>query len=270
MTEIPVPEPQQPSPKPPDVISSGTRGLAPGQQLRVRTAKPSTSNIELNPEDIVSVQMPSPGEITSARAREISGPTSFGYIGTNLVGADGSITRGQYDAKGEAFSELAKFADSATRLAFLKSLKDRNLYGSSKVSATGLDTQDLAAMEVFLNFANVQGVTSEVAFSQLQTMYPATGGGGTAVRTTAKADIRSVFKKTAREILGRDLPPDAIEKFVQAYEGKEITEGTGGVKAPSIAVAAEEAVQQQFGGEASAMGMANLMDLMDKKIKGLA
>jgi hypothetical protein len=269
MTEIPVPDPNKPAPKPPDVISSGTRGLAPGQQLRVRTAKPSKNNIELNPEDIVSAQMPTPGEITSARAREIAGPTSFGYVGTNLVGADGSITRGQYDAKGEAFSELAKFADSATRLAFLKSLKDRNLYGSSKVSTTGLDTQDLAAMEVFLNFANVQGVTSEVAFSQLQTMYPASGG-GRAIRTTPKADIRAVFRTTTRQLLGRDLPPDAIEKFVQAYEGKEITEGGGGVKAPTIGNAAEEAVQQQFGGEANAMGMANLMDLMDRKIKGLA
>jgi hypothetical protein len=267
MATDPVPAP---SSTPPDALSSGTKGLASDVKLPVRQAKPSTKNVELNPEDIVGVAMPSPNEVTSARAREIAGPTSFGYIGQNLVGADGTITRGQYDPSNEAYSELARMTDPAVRLGFLNSLKSRGLYGSSKVSTTGFDTQDLDAMKQFLMFANSQGVTADVAHSQLLTMYPATGGGGTAIRTTAKADIRSVFKNTTRQLLGRDLSPDEIEKFVRAYEGKEITEARGGVKAPSIANAAEEAVQKQYGGEAEAMGMANLMDILDKKIKGLA
>lgn len=263
MTEIPIP-----SPDAPDALTSGTKGLASDVQLPVRQAIPSAKNIELKPEDIVGVAMPSPNEITSARAREIAGPTAFGYVGQNLVSADGTITRGQYDPSNEAYSELAKMP-VAERLSFLNSLQSRGLYGSSRPSTTGFDSKDLTAMGEFLRFANAQGVTADVAHSQLLTMFPAQGG-GRAIRTTAKTDIRAVFKNTTRQLLGRDLSPDEIEKFVRAYEGKEITEATGGMKAPSIANAAEEAVQQQYSGEAQAMGMANLMDILDKKIKGLA
>jgi hypothetical protein len=262
------PDPNVPDTNPPDTFSSGSKGLASDVQLPVRTAKPSTKNIELNPEDIVGVAMPSTNEITSARAREIAGPTSFGYVGQNLVNSDGTITRGQYDPSNEAYSELARMP-VAERLGFLNSLKSRGLYGSSSPSTTGFDSKDLTAMGEFLRFANAQGVTADVAQSQLLTMFPAVGSGRT-IRTTAKADIRAVFQNTTRQLLGRDLSQDEIEKFVKAYEGKEITEGSSGVKAPSIANAAEETVQQQFGGEAQAMGMANLMDILDKKIKGLA
>jgi hypothetical protein len=121
----------------------------------------------------------------------------------------------------------------------------------------------------FLRFANSQGVTSDVAYSQFLTTFKATGG-GKRVRTTAKEDIRSVFKSVTRQVLGRELPADAIEKFVKAYEGKEITEGTGGVKAPSLQTAAEAQVEQQYGAEADAVRMASLFDILDKSIKGLA
>jgi hypothetical protein len=231
-------------------------------------AKGKAQDITINEADIIASPKPSTNEITSARARELTGSSSFGYTGQNLVNGDGYIARGQYDPSNEAYSELARMP-VAERLTFLNSLKSRGLYGSSKPSTTGFDSKDLSAMGEFLRFANAQGVTADVAHSQLLSMFPAVGS-GKVIRTTAKADIRAVFKNTTRQLLGRDLNPDEIEKFVKAYEGKEITEGRGGVKAPSIANAAEEAVQQQYGGEAQAMGMADLMDLMDKKIKGLA
>lgn len=261
MAAITPPDPSIPTDNPPDVFNTGTSGLAPDVKLPVRTAKPSTKNIELNPEDIVGVTMPTGG-------LQISGPTSFGYVGQNLVNSDGTITRGQYDPSGEAYSELAKMP-IAERISFLNSLQSRGLYGSGRPSTTGFDSRDLSAMSEFLRFSNAQGVTADVAQSQLLTMFPAQGG-GRAIRTTAKTDIRAVFKNTTRQLLGRDLSPTEIEKFVRAYEGKEISEGSGGVKAPTLSNAAEEAVQQQYGGEAQAMGMANLMDILDKKIKGLA
>jgi hypothetical protein len=261
MAAITPPDPNIPTDNPPDVFNTGTSGLAPDVKLPVRTAKPSTKNIELNPEDIVGVTMPTGG-------LQISGPTSFGYVGQNLVNPDGTITRGQYDPSGEAYSELAKMP-IAERISFLNSLQSRGLYGSSRPSTTGFDSRDLSAMSEFLRFSNAQGVVADVAKSQLLTMFPAQGG-GRAIRTTAKTDIRAVFKNTTRQLLGRDLSPTEIEKFVKAYEGKEISEGSGGVKAPTLSNAAEEAVQQQYGGEAQAMGMANLMDILDKKIKGLA
>ena len=268
MSNTPTPDPNIPSSTPPDALSSGTKGLASDVQLPKRMVKGAAEGVTIDEADIIAAPKPSTNEITSARAREITGSSSFGYIGQNLVNSDGIAVRGQYDPSNEAYSELARMP-VAERLSFLNSLKSRGLYGSSSPSTTGFDSKDLTAMGEFLRFANAQGVTSDVAHSQLLTMFPSVGG-GRAIRTTAKADIRSVFKNTTRQLLGRDLSPEEIEKFVRAYEGKEITEATGGVKAPSLSVAAEEAVQQQYGGEAQAMGMANLMDILDKKIKGLA
>jgi hypothetical protein len=124
-------------------------------------------------------------------------------------------------------------------------------------------------MGEFLRFANAQGVTADVAYSQLLTTFKASGG-AKRIRTTAQEDIRAVFKDATRKMLGRDVSNDVIEKFVKAYEGKEITEGTGGVKAPSLQTAAEAQVEQQFGAEAGAVGMLSLFDILDKSIKGLA
>ena len=50
----------------------------------------------------------------------------------------------------------------------------------------------------------------------------------------------------------------------------EITEAMGGVRAPRLDVAAEQQVQQQFGPEAQATRAFGFLDILDKKIKGLA
>lgn len=259
----------QPSDTPPPAFSTGTSGLDPNQKLQVRQVKGvAMQGFTPGEGDIVSTTPVSTTETTSARAREIAGPTSFGYVGQNLVDSRGIITRGQYDPSKEAYSELAKM-DLAERQAFLNSLAARGLYGSGKPSPTGFDSKDFSAMGDFLRFANSQGVTSDVAYSQFLTTFKATGG-GKRIRTTAKEDIRSVFRSVTRQVLGRELPADAIEKFVKAYEGKEITEGQGGAQAPSLQTAAEMQVEEQYGAEADAVRMASLFDILDKSIKGLA
>ena len=259
----------QPSDTPPPAFSTGTSGLSPNVKLPTRQVKGvEMEGFNPNAQDIVGTTPVSTGETTSARVREVAGPSAFGYIGQSLVDSRGIITRGQYDPSSEAYSELAKM-DLAERQAFLNSLAARGLYGNSRPSTTGFDTKDFSAMGEFLRFANAQGVTSDVAYSQLLTTFKASGGGAR-VRTTAKEDIRAVFKDATRKMLGRDVSNDEIEKFVKAYEGKEITEGTGGVKAPSLQTAAELQVEQQYGAEAGAVGMLSLFDILDKSIKGLA
>ena len=259
----------QPSDTPPPAFSTGTSGLSPDVKLPVRQVKGATmEGFNPLPEDITGTTAVGTAETSSARAREIAGPTSFGYIGQSLVDANGIITRGQYDPANEAYSELAKM-DLAERQAFLNSLAARGLYGSGKPSPTGFDSKDFSAMGDFLRFANSQGVTSDVAYSQFLTTFKATGG-GRRIRTTAKEDIRAVFKDATRKMLGRDVTNEEIEKVVKAYEGKEITEGQGGVQAPSLQTAAEMQVEQQYGAEAGAVGMLSLFDILDKSIKGLA
>ena len=249
-------------------LSAGTSGLDPNQKLKPREVKLALQGFEPGEGDIVSTTPVSTTETTSARAREISGPTSFGYVGQNLVDSRGFITRGQYDPSKEAYAELAKM-DLVERQAFLSSLAARGLYGSGKPSPTGFDSKDFSAMGDFLRFANSQGVTSDVAYSQFLTTFKG-GGRGRAVRTTPKQDIRSIFKTVSGVTLGRQLPPDVIERFVKAFEGLEITEATGGPKAPSIANAAEAQIEEQYGAEAASVGMLSLFDILDKSIKGLA
>jgi len=261
---------EQPAANAPSALSSGTSGLRSDVNLPVRQVKGvEMQGFNPNAQDIVGTTPVSTGEATSARVREVAGPSAFGYVGQSLVDSRGIITRGQYDPSSEAYSELAKM-DSAERAAFLNSLAARGLYGNSRPSTTGFDTKDFSAMGEFLRFANAQGVTADVAYSQLLTTFKAAGGGTRRVRTTAKEDIRAVFKDATRKMLGRDVSNDEIEKFVKAYEGKEITEGTGGVQAPSLQTAAEVQVEQQYGAEAGAVGMLSLFDILDKSIKGLA
>lgn len=259
----------QPSDTPPPAFSTGTSGLSPDVKLPVRQVKGATmAGFNPNPEDIVGTTSVSTEDTTSARLRQISGPTSFGYIGQSLVDSRGVITRGQYDPASEAYSELAKM-DLVERQAFLNSLAARGLYGSGKPSPTGFDSKDFSAMGDFLRFANSQGVTSDVAYSQFLTTFKSSGG-GRRVRTTPKEDIRSIFRTVSGVTLGRQLPPDVIERFVKAFEGLETTEATGGPKAPSIANAAEAQIEQQYGAEAASVGMLSLFDILDKSIKGLA
>jgi len=258
----------QPSATPP-VFASSSSALKPDTKLGRRTVTGAVSGVTINPEDIADTTGVSTTEATSARVRESAGPTSFGYIGQNLVDANGTIARGQYDVENEAYDILVNFGDTTERLTKLRALQSRGLYGSSKVGATGFDSQDLSVAKDLARYANARGVTADVALNMLLTEF-APQGTGRRIRTTAKEDIRATFRSVARNTLGRDLSPAQIERFVKAYEGMEVTEGTGGVKAPSIQSAAQATIDTQYGAEAGAVGMLSLFDLMDQKIKGLA
>lgn len=259
----------QPGAAPP--LGTGTSdALAPTTKLKPRQVKGNlVAGYEIAPEDIINVTPTGPDVSTSARVRETVGPSSFGYVGQYLVNGQGQIARNQYDPDKDAFNALVELGTFAERKTALEQLRQRGFYGSGKVSTTGLDSADLSAMRELLRFANSQGVTVDVAFNQALTQ-TASVGGGRAIRTTAKQDIRKVFRDSVRSMLGRDVSDVEVEKFVKAYEGMEITEAKGGVKAPSLSTAAEAQVEQKYGAEASAVGMLSLMDVLDQKIKGLA
>jgi hypothetical protein len=129
------------------------------------------------------------------------------------------------------------------------------LYGKNGRASggTGFDSTDLSVMREFLNYANSKGLTVDAALPTLLSEVKPVVGTGRVIRTTAKQNIRSVLQETTQKILGRSLSPNEIEKFVKTYERMEITEATGGVRAPNLAVAAEQQVQQQFGPEAQAV-----------------
>lgn len=254
----------------PPGISGGKNSLSGGGLKPIKVTVQPGQTVDVPETDISNVQrnlLPTT-EASSARLRESGSTISFDYTGNSLVDKNGAISRPQYDPNTEAYSYIAKM-DTTERLDFLNKLYSRGLYNGSKPSTTGFASKDIGAVQDFMLYANSKRATGDVAMSLLLSEFGNVGG-AKAIRTTAKQDIRAVFRDATRRMLGRDVPPDAIEKFVRAYEGQEITEAKGGVKAPSLQTAAEAQVEQQFGGEARAIGMANLMDLMDKKIKGLA
>jgi hypothetical protein len=124
-------------------------------------------------------------------------------------------------------------------------------------------------MQDALDWANWRGYTIDVAATMMATELGTVAPTGNRVRTTAKEDLRSVFKQTASSILGRNLSDSEVEKFVRSYNQKEMSDAMGGPAAPTVATAAEEAVTAAAPDEAAAMGAATLMDLFDQKIKGL-
>ena len=238
-------------------------GLAPDVQLPVRKVTLAPQQFTTIPEiDIVGGRFQGPPTQRSISA---------GYVGQQVVNKSGAIARGQYDPDKEAVSELSRLS-TTDRTDLQNKLASLGLYGKNGRASggTGFDSTDLSVMREFLNYANSKGLTVDAALPTLLSEVKPVVGTGRVIRTTAKQNIRSVLQETTQKILGRSLSPNEIEKFVKTYERMEITEAMGGVRAPNLAVAAEEQVQQQFGPEAQAVGALGLFDILDRKIKGQA
>lgn len=235
-----------PSDTPPGAIPSGGNTLLPTQKLQPRT-----------------VVNTAPGFKTTTSDFDAQGR----YIGQGLVDKDGNIVRGQYG--NEAYAQLAQFKSVAERKNFLNRLYQVGLYQGGKPTASGFSSRDQAAMQDALDWANWRGYTIDVAATMMATELGTVASGGNRVRTTAKEDLRSVFKQTASSILGRTLSDSEVEKFVKSYNQKEVSDAMGGPAAPTASVAAEQAVTAAAPDEAAAMGASTLMDLFDQKIKGL-
>lgn len=220
-------------------------------------------SVRLRPRKVVKV-----GEgITAPTLQE---QTPQGYIGQGLVDKDGVLVRGQY-SEDEAFSEIARFGTPAERLAKLNRLAALGLYGKSKPSSTGTQTRDISAVKNAMLYANAEGVTLDRAIDLMAAdpNIKAKVAGGARVRTTAKQDLRQVFKQAAGSVLGRQLSDAEVEKFVRSYNAMEVSEAMGGAAAPSVQTAALQAVQAKAPDEAAAMGALQLAQLMDQSIKGL-
>lgn len=200
--------------------------------------------------------------------------TPGGYVGQELVDSKGVIARGQY-RDDEAYNELAKLGTSAERAAFLNILAANGVYGNSKPTSTGFESRDLSAMQEAMRYANAKGVTLDVAV-RLMAVDPAVKawrsgmtGGGARIRTTAKEDLRSVFRQATAQVLGRDLSDAELERFVKSYNAAEVREATGGPAAPSVQTAAMQAAEAAAPEEAGAMKMLGYADVVDQLMKGL-
>jgi hypothetical protein len=242
-------------------------GIAPDVKLPGRKVFLTAPQLaEIKEEDILGGTVSDSGDAATRQRR------GFDVIfqGQQLVNKSGVLERGHIPRRG---SRKRTCPHDQSRQGFIQNaLASRGLYGKNgrPSGGTGFGTEDISVTKEFKRYANGEGLTVEAALDKFLAEVKPYVAPRKVIRTTAKQDIRSVLQKTTQEILGRSLSPNEIEKFVKTYERMEITEAMGGVRAPNLAVAAEEQVQQQFGPEAQAVGALGLFDILDRKIKGQA
>lgn len=247
------------------------------EQTNTTTDEVSDTPPPLIPSGSSNVLLPGvrlrPRKVTSVAEGVTVAQTEYtpqGYVGQNLVNKDGVLVRGQY-SEDEAFSEIARFGTPAERLAVLNRLAALGLYGNSKPSSTGTMSRDISAVKNAMLYANAEGVTLDVALNLMAAdpNIKAKVAGGARVRTTAKQDLRQVFKQAAGSVLGRQLSDAEVEKFVRSYNAMEVSEAMGGAAAPTAQTAAMQAVEASNPEEAGAMKMLGYADVIDQLMRGL-
>lgn len=206
--------------------------------------------------------------MTASSPNMRSQTVEFDYTGTQLVNNRGIPERGQYDVTKEAASILTGLSPDV-RQGLVAVMQSHGMYGGSKPSNTLVQSVDIGATQEFLLFANSQGLTVDAAMGVLKNNYPAVAGTGRRFRPPARQDVVSVFEEAIGRILGRAATPGVTERFVKAFTEMNRKEFAGGATAPSVQVAAEAQIKQEFGPEAQAVGALSLMNILDKAIKGI-
>lgn len=189
------------------------------------------------------------------------------YTGQNLVDEAGVIARPAYNVETEPLMELTRMP-TTQRLAFLKTLESRGLYGGSKISATGTDSQDVGAMQQYLLAANIAGRTIVSYQPQFLLEYKGgQGGSGQRIRYTPKQDVRANFKQVFLSDVGRGATEAEIAKFEAAYRGMESAAGTT-QSAPSVGAAAVESIGMNNKAEEQANGFLQVAQTFERLLRG--
>lgn len=202
----------------------------------------------------------------------VGSPSEIEYGGRQLVNVNNNIVRDRYNPDDEAYPELARITSKAERDNLLQTLYDRGFYPSStKPSATGFESRDLAAMSQLLRTSNEYGRTWDVARTMVVKDYPGGqggGGGGSGPRYTPRKDIRAVYKEVTRNLLGREPDDKDLDRFVKAYQGEEASAQAASQSATSLQTAAESAVETGYAGERQNVGFLQLAQTFEQMLRG--
>jgi hypothetical protein len=197
---------------------------------------------------------------------------------------EGMATSSSYDLTTQPRYILTTM-DPRKREEILRELYLRGGYQGQK-RGNGISNSDISAFQDYLNYANIMGVNYEKALYLYKDQNPvnpylqAGGGGGRKAprQVTNPDDLKAVFKKASQDLLGRAIDDNVAEQFVQSFQNQQLQQQTqletqsGGVvaQAPDAGVAAEKMIERRFGEEVRVQNAANLGNIMDKMIKGLA
>lgn len=218
---------------------------------------------------------PYPGVTQSPRRGSMAG--SYNYSGMNLVDESGNITQStNTDNTGNSTSMLLfqQLKADGKLPQFLQALKSSNHYGSANPSpnalkGTGVDQQDLAAMDSFITSANLARYTPKGYLAIMEKNPGAYSGGGSgsgsSVAFPNEQDIARTIRQESFSVLGRPMTPPEIRLAVRSVKQAYISAGgSGGEQAPSLQAAVETAVSKTSGEEAAVYGLGTALDRLFK------
>jgi hypothetical protein len=147
--------------------------------------------------------------------------------------------------------------------------------GSSSVNRNS--DKEKSLLGDLLLYANISGLPWQTAYEDYIKNVPDSTSSKKApsVRVTSTDDLNVVFRKTAQDLLGYELPDDVAQKFAKSYNQLEIQSAQqaarGGVYTAEAApgTIAEKQILKQFKPEAQSFAAANYAQIMDARIKEL-
>ena len=199
-----------------------------------------------------------------------------------VVAADGTVSYVYYDPNNDANLILSTMTPKR-RDQVQQILYERGQYGGSK-RGNGLNSQDISAFADLLYYANAKGKPWDQSlglymkeFATRTDLVPGTGRRAP-VQVTNSDDIKTVFKKTAQSLLGRDVDDKIAEAFAASIQAQQVaqqrqfdTQSGGMVEQPAdIATMAEQKIEDRFGQEVRVQNAANAANIIDNLVKGLA
>ena len=222
--------------------------------------------------------------LTPAQIEQKLRDEAFIVSSSNTGLPEGMATSSSYDLTTQPRYILTTM-EPRKREEILRELYLRGGYQGQK-RGNGISNSDISAFQDYLNYANIMGVNYEKALYLYKDQNPvnlylqAGGGGGRKAprQVTNPDDLKAVFKKASQDLLGRAIDDNVAEQFVQSFQNQQLQQQTqletqsGGVvaQAPDAGVAAEKMIERKFGEEVRVQNAANLGNIMDKMIKGLA
>lgn len=215
------------------------------------------------------------------------GTTQGGYTGvpSTYVPPSGRGPKPIFDSKGNVYT-YGFYDVNNDRNVILQQMKPTlrtqvlnglALRMSGYKPGSGLEDKDKAAFGDLLVYANVAGKPWSEAYADFVKQIPVVQKVSKAplIRVTSADDVKAVFRKTAQDLLGRDVGDAAAASFADMYQKLQI--GTaqkmqgGGVvvQEPDAGVLAEKQIEKQFGAQTQAYRAMQFMSIMDDAIKKL-
>jgi hypothetical protein len=222
-------------------------------------------------------QKPLEGVMQSQRRGSMAG--SYNYSGMNLVDENNRIVNQTItdNSGGAAANLLFQQMKADNKLPqFLQALKSSNHYQSKSpsnlaVSGKGMTDTDYAAIDSFINSANLarytpKGYLKQMEISPSSFSVVSSGGSGSSAAYPNRMDTVRTLRDESFRVLGRPMTPQEIKAAVGFVNHAYISAGAaGGEQAPSLQSAAEVAVSKTAGEEAAVYGLGTALDRIFKR-----